>query len=314
VQFKTVVENVPDSRIVGSAAPDRSEGIHSVYETLRNAHATLERFAWLGDELAVAVWQREGGPEVTSYTRPGHHTLSCYLDGGYGAERHTMPGLYGAPSRLCALPGDHESNWWVRTPMRFMHIYFLPEHFTRRAVVELDREPRELTLADRTYFEDPAMAELCAHLAAHDWDHADGLLQANEVVHDVLNRLLHGQTARAAVAPRGGLSIATRRALCDYIDTRLDSTITLGELALVAHLSEFHLARMFTVSFGMPPHAWITERRIDRARHLLRTTDFPLDHVATTCGYADASHLSQRFRRVVGVAPGKYRKVLSGIR
>jgi hypothetical protein len=212
VQFKTVVENVPDSRIVGSAAPDRSEGIHSVYETLRNAHATLERFAWLGDELAVAVWQREGGPEVTSYTRPGHHTLSCYLDGGYGAERHTMPGLYGAPSRLCALPGDHESNWWVRTPMRFMHIYFLPEHFTRRAVVELDREPRELTLADRTYFEDPAMAELCAHLAAHDWDHADGLLQANEVVHDVLNRLLHGQTARAAVAPRGGLSIATRRA------------------------------------------------------------------------------------------------------
>lgn len=289
---------------------DTPQGIQSVYDTLKHAQATLERFAWLGDELAIAIWQRDGGPELTSYREPGHHTLSCYLDGGYQTERDTLPGVYGAPSRLCALPGEHESRWWVPAPMRFMHIYFLPNHFTRRAVVELDREPRELTLADRTYFEDPEMARQCLALAATDWEHPDAKLQANETVHDLLNRLLHTQSARSPAAPRGGLSVATRRTLRDYIDAHLDSAMTLGELARVAHLSEFHLARTFAVSFGMPPHAWITQRRIDRARSLLRTTDLPLEQIAAQCGYADPSHLSHRFRSALKVSPGNYRKVL----
>ncbi|WP_413196238.1 helix-turn-helix domain-containing protein [Pararobbsia alpina] len=296
------------SRIV--SVEDTPQGIRSVYDTLKTAHARLERFAWLGDELAIAIWQRDGGPEMTSYLEPGHHTLSCYLDGGYRTERETMPGIYGAPSRLCALPGEHESRWWVPAPMRFMHIYFLPGHFTRRAVVELDREPRELTLADRTYFEDPQMAALCLDLAQRDWEDADARLYANETVHELLNRLLHTQSARAPSNPRGGLSPSARRTLRDYIDAHLDSAITLGELARVANLSEFHLARMFTLSFGMSPHAWITERRVDRARHLLRTTDLPLDQIASQCGYADPSHLSHRFRGVLNVSPGRYRKVL----
>ncbi len=83
-----------------------------------------------------------------------------------------------------------------------------------------------------------------------------------------------------------------------------------GELARVANLSEFHLARMFAVSFGMPPHAWITQRRIDRARSLLRNTDLPLEQIAAQCGYADPSHLSHRFRSELKVSPGNYRKVL----
>ena len=80
-----------------------------------------------------------------------------------------MPGLYGAPTRLCALPGDHQSRWWVRGQMHFMHLYFLPEHFTQRAVRELDREPREVTLADRTYFEDARIATLCQSLTDERW-------------------------------------------------------------------------------------------------------------------------------------------------
>lgn len=296
------------SRIVGAA--DAPQGIPSVYDTLKHARANLERFAWLGDELAIAIWQRDGGPDLTSYLEPGHHTLSCYLDGGYRTERDTLPGIFGAPHRLCALPSEHESRWLVPAPMRFMHIYFLPNHFTRRAVVELDREPRELTLADRTYFEDPYMAAMCADLAARDWDDPEARLHANETVHEVLNRLLHTQSQRVPAAPRGGLSAATRRTLRDYIDANLDKALTLGELARVAHLSEFHLARMFAVSFGMPPHAWITERRVDRARELLRTTDLPLDQIASQCGYADPSHLSHRFRNAINVSPGKYRKIV----
>nr|WP_260986122.1 AraC family transcriptional regulator [Bordetella genomosp. 13] len=286
-------------------------GLQSVCHTLASADARLERFAWLGDQLAVAIWTRQTEETETVYVKPGHHTLSCYLDGGYRTERQRLPGQFGAPSKLCALPGEHESRWWVRGYMHFMHLYFLPGHFTRRAVVELDREPRELTLADRTYFEDGQLAELCRSLACFSWDDPDGRLRANQTAHEVLSRLLRGQSVtRGAVAPKGGLSVAVRRRLRDYIDAHLTQPLTVGDLAEVAALSEFHLARMFHVSFGLPPHAWIAQARVDRARALLSATALPLADVAAQCGYANVSHFSHRFRASVGATPNAYRMAL----
>ncbi|MEQ5844154.1 AraC family transcriptional regulator [Paraburkholderia acidicola] len=293
----------------GSA--DTPFGLQSVCHTLRDANATLERFAWLGDHLAVAEWTRLTEEAETVYEQPGHHTLSCYLDGGYRTERQKLPGRFGAPSRLCALPGDHESRWWVRGHMHFIHLYFLPEHFTQRAVQELDREPREMTLADRTYFEDARIASLCQSLVFEQWDDPDGRLRTNETAHEVLSLLLHSQGVRRAGAVlKGGLSVAIRRRLRDYIDSHLTQPITLGELAGVAGLSEFHFARMFRTSFGLPPHAWIAQLRLERARTLLRTTGLPLASVAAHCGYANASHFSHRFREAFGVAPVVFRQAV----
>ncbi len=287
-------------------------GLQSVCRTLAETDAHLQRFAWLGDHLAIAEWTRDTEVAETSYDRPGHHTLSCYLDGGYRTERHKLPGRYGAPSRLCALPGDHESRWWVRGQMHFMHLYFQPEHFTRRAVRELDREPRELDLADRTYFEHPQIAELCRSLLHETWDDVDGRLRANETAHDVLSLLLRDQGVSRAGQRIGGLAPATRRRVRDYVDAALDQPITLGELAELAALSEYHFARMFRVSFGAPPHAWIAEQRLARARALLRDTALPLAQVAAQCGYADPAHFSHRFRAAHGVAPTAYRRALRG--
>jgi AraC family transcriptional regulator len=169
--------------------------------------------------------------------------------------------------------------------MHFMHHYFLRDHFTQRAVLELDREPRELTLADRTYFEDARIAQLCQSLANEDWQDPDGKLWTNENAHQVLSLLLRAQgVQRVDVSLKGGLSVATRRRLRDYIESHLAQTLTLSELASVAALSEFHLTRMFWASFGLPPAAWIAQQRLERARILLRTTGLPLAQVAEQCG------------------------------
>ncbi|NYE63193.1 AraC family transcriptional regulator [Duganella sp. 1224] len=284
----------------------------SVFKTMSETDATLERFAWLGDELAVALWRRETVVAETSYDKPGHHTLSCYMDGGHRTERWELPGVYGGPKRLCTLPDWHESSWTVRGHMHFMHLYFLPEHFTRRAVVELDREPRELTLSDRTYFEHERIAQLCATLAGLSWEGPDAQLRANEVAHETLSHLLLAQSVpRHQQRVRGGLAPVVRRRLAEYIEADLGRNITLGMLAELASLSEYHLVRMFKVSFGMPPSAWIAARRIDRARALLKTSDQPLQHIADACGYADLSHFSHRFRAAVGAPPSRYRSLLT---
>jgi AraC family transcriptional regulator len=284
---------------------------HAVFRTMSETDAQLERFAWLGDDLALAIWRRDTEVAETSYSKPGHHTLSYYMGGGYRTERDELPGLYGAPKRLCTLPDWHESSWTVRGPLRFLHVYFLPEHFTRRAVVELDREPREVTLADRTYFEHDRIGPLCAALAAMPWDGPNAQLRANEVTHETLSHLLLSQSMpQHQQRVRGGLAPVVRRRLADYIETHLAQNISLGMLAQLACMSEYHLARMFRISFGMPPSAWIAARRVEHARVLLKTTDQPLQQIADACGYADLSHFSHRFRDSVGAPPSRYRSIV----
>jgi len=285
---------------------------HAVFRTMSSTDATLERFAWLGDGLAAAVWHRSTEEALTGYHQPGHHTLSCYLGGGYSVEREGLPGQYGAPQRLCSLPDWHDSEWVVRGQLRMLHIYFMPEHFTQRAVAELDREPRELTLQDRTYFENEKLVRLCGALLLQPWEGPDQLLRANEITHEALSELLLSQSmTKPGQRLRGGLAPLVRRRLHDYIETHLDQAITLGILAQLACMSEFHLARMFRVSFGMPPSAWIATRRIERARGLLRAGRLPLQQVAQASGYADLSHFTHRFREATGAPPGRYREVMS---
>ncbi|UOD31673.1 helix-turn-helix transcriptional regulator [Massilia violaceinigra] len=284
---------------------------HAVFTTMSGTDATLERFAWLGDGMAAAIWQRDTREAITSYVQPGHHTLSCYLGGGYRTERAGVPGRYGAPQRLCSMPDWHESQWVVRDHLRLLHVYFMPEHFTRRAVVELDREPRELTLADRTYFESPRIVRLCEALLAQSWEQPDDLLRANEISHEALSELLRSQAiVRRDLRLRGGLAPLVRRRLADYIEQHLAQAVTLGELAQLACMSEFHLARMFRISFGMPPSSWVAQRRIERARALLKAGKLPLQQIAAACGYADLSHFSHRFSKAVGAPPGRYRQAL----
>jgi AraC family transcriptional regulator len=303
---RPAIANALESQSMPEGALSRS-----VFKTMSETDAKLERFAWLGDELAVAIWRRDTLVAETSYDKPGHHTLSLYLEGGHRTERSELPGIYGAPQRLCTLPDWHESSWTVRGHMHFVHLYFLPEHFTRRAVVELDREPRELTLSDRTYFEHQRIAHLCATLAAMPWEGPDAQLRANEVAHETLSHLLLAQSVpQHQQRVRGGLAPVVRRRLAEFIEAHLAQNITLGMLASLASLSEYHLVRMFRVSFGMPPSAWIAARRIDHARALLKSSDQSLQQIADACGYADLSHFSHRFRAAIGAPPSRYRHII----
>ena len=69
--------------------------------------------------------------------------------------------------------------------------------------------------------------------------------------------------------------------------------------------SPFHLHRLFSQQTGMPPHAYQTLLRINRAKKLLRSGRALAD-VAASTGFADQSHFTRHFRRIVGVPPGRY--------
>jgi AraC family transcriptional regulator len=285
-----------------------------VFDTLTHTNASLERNANLGDSLCAALWLRSK-LEDTVYRRPGHHTVSLYLEGGFQIMRRDQPGLRGAPGKLCILPAEHESDWAINGTIRFIHLYFSKEQFDALSVSLLDREPRERQLFDRTYMDDPVLADLCRRIAGLDWSCSDERLMGNALGHEVLSHLMLTQTGQARqLAVKGGLAPALRRRSRDLIEARLDTPLTVGELAAELALSEYHFARMFRLSFGMAPHAWITRRRLQRAREALAQTDMPLADIAAACGFTGASHLANRFRSAVGATPGEYRAWAQGRR
>jgi len=107
---------------------------------------------------------------------------------------------------------------------------------------------------------------------------------------------------------RGGLPPWRMRKTCDFIDANLSSTLCISDLASNANLSHSHFARAFRRSFGESPHAYIVRMRVQRAQTMLLTSVAPLKQIALDCGLFDQSHLSRLFTRLVGEAPGVWRR------
>lgn len=288
---------------------DRNLTRHEVFDVLlTRSRARLLASATLGDGLGAAMWCN--GPDETRYASPGHHTLSLYLAGGHGTYRTEAPSCKGEPGRVCLMPAGHESNWVVGGEQRFLHLYFDAGHLAPLALRLLDREPREMGLPELTFVDDGTLSRPLQAIASLDWHDPQSRLEANTLAHGVLAQLVGAHGGRAPAARRqGGLAPAVRRRLADWIEQHLAEPVTVGGMAAQAALSEHHFARMFRVSFGMAPHAWVLQRRLERARQLLRG-EATLEQVAQACGLASASHLVRRFRAQTGVTPGDYRRAL----
>jgi AraC family transcriptional regulator len=115
--------------------------------------------------------------------------------------------------------------------------------------------------------------------------------------------------ALARPVARGGLAAWQERRARELIDARLAENLSLAEVADVCGLSVAQFARAFKRSLGLPPHRFLIERRVERARELLLHTGLPLADVAVRCGFADQSHLTKVFHRLVGTSPGHFRGV-----
>ncbi|MFE9445082.1 GlxA family transcriptional regulator [Streptomyces sp. NPDC006602] len=92
----------------------------------------------------------------------------------------------------------------------------------------------------------------------------------------------------------------------------LHQPMTLTDLAEHAHMSLRTFARRFTEEVGMSPGRWLIQQRVDRARHLLETTDLPVDEIAGQVGFAGGTSLREHLNAVIGVSPLAYRRTFRG--
>jgi AraC family transcriptional regulator len=116
---------------------------------------------------------------------------------------------------------------------------------------------------------------------------------------------------RPVVRPvRGGLAPWQERRAKEILSANLDGRLPLKDVAQECRLSLSHFSRAFRSSMGVAPHSWLLTRRIEVAKQKLRDSRLPLAEVALACGFADQSHLTRVFTRMVGVSPGAWRRAL----
>ncbi|WP_313455482.1 AraC family transcriptional regulator [Pseudomonas sp.] len=201
------------------------------------------------------------------------------------------------PDELHTGATAHEAGWRYRG--------FYPEHERVTGVLdELGLSRHGMPRFHDSVILDPALALAFSQLHQLSEAGASALEQQTAWRQAVLALVQrHGHGAEPAAPGKEPLAVKRAREL---LESQLADPPSLEALATAVNLSPFHFARVFRQATGLPPHAWLKQRRLARARELLRGGSAAAD-VAFTLGFADQSHFSRQFKQAYGVPPGVYR-------
>jgi AraC family transcriptional regulator len=244
--------------------------------------------------------------------RSPRHLLAAYeqgarRDGESHVEGVARSALRDVARKLTFVPAGHEFREWhdPRTPMGVTYFYFDP--------AELSIGPGEsladMLLTPRLFFEDATIWSTAAKLRqAIDVTGVPNRLYVEALgvvlIHE-LARLNRGMS-QAEIPIKGGLAIWQQRVIAAYVEDHLPEQIPLAKLARLVRLSTFHFCRAFKQSFGVPPHRYHTNRRVERAKAMLAEQTHSVTEVGLTLGFSETSSFTAVFRKVTGQTPSGY--------
>ncbi len=268
------------------------------------AHGRIE--VWRPRDLAHLELQR-GFAVDRVVPRHWHEEYQlCLIQAGPGELNYRGCCLQTPPASLFIIhPGEvHSNRTHVRTGCSYRTL-FIPAELMRSAAREVfGRASSPPFFKTAVVFDEEVIRQyLELHVAL---ERPTSGLERQTLLLNLLAGLIscfanHCTTSPAFATDR----LAVSRAY-DYLAEHYADNISLDHLAAIANLSPFHFSRLFSEQFGMPPHAFQNQLRLLRARTLL-LEGWSIPTVAAQTGFADQSHLTRHFKRVVGIPPGRYR-------
>lgn len=240
------------------------------------------------------------------------HFVSIHLGGAkrlyrHGEGHHQTRDV--ADAAYSIVPAGAAFEWNTEGPVDFAHIYFdtaVVDHVIANA---FDRDPASIALQEGLGDRDPLLGTLALSLLSE----VDGPIRnrayLDDLTHLLLCRLLrlHSNADRSTSGARHTLAPFRLRRAIEFIETNLSRPIGVSEIATASGISAYHFSRAFRHATGRAPYAYLTERRIGRAKAMLSKPEPSLTKIATHCGFASASQFSRTFRQETGMTPSAFR-------
>ncbi|GGW46203.1 transcriptional regulator [Streptomyces lucensis JCM 4490] len=184
----------------------------------------------------------------------------------------------------------------------------------RRRYPRVDLDPDVLFVDDGRILTSAGAAsgvDICLHIVRTD--------HGSELANAVARRCVvppfrdggQAQYIEQPVPVSGAASTAGTRA---WAMERLSDPLTLADLAGHARMSLRTFARRFNDEVGLSPGRWLIQQRVARARHLLESSDLPVDRIAAEVGFATGASLRQHLHATIGVSPQTYRRTFQRAR
>jgi len=273
----------------------------------------------------VTTWNGVKADAVTIVRREPfeyHLSAGCHLlimaehverdDGETIVEGLPKSTLRNMSGRLSFVPRGHRFSGWQmpRVLSRVTYFYIDP----RGPLLDPELRFAETEFRPQLFFRDRSLWAIASKLKAQAGNTAPGQRQYAETLgillaHELLR--LNNGAADERTYVRGGLAAWQQSRVARYVDEHLAEPVRLTNLAEVARLSPFHFSRTFKQSFGMPPHRYVTGRRIERAKALLADDATSITQVGVAVGFAETSSFTTAFRRHTGLTPTVYRRGLA---
>ena len=224
----------------------------------------------------------------------------------WGSKRDAMERVDYAAGDVGVCP-HHEEKWvgLMNTP----HLQLIISDEALMAASE--RESSEVALRGYRKLADPRLGAL---LAAVNAERAAGFPSGRLFLDGIEQALAVALVNNYAVrrpSPRiyrGGLTPARLRKVVELVHAEMEGDLSLEELADAAGLSITHFSEMFRQSTGQSPHQFVLDRRVDRAKEMLRAAEARVLDVAVACGFKTQQHFARVFRQLCGASPTEYRQ------
>jgi AraC family transcriptional regulator len=276
--------------------------------------ASSGELAWTG--IAAELRAHPAG-EIPAIC-PNHMEITLAVDGvaGGAVERRGNGRFQRTPVRggtlwFCPI-GVREDSIRITAPLpRILHVYLPKDQFAR-----ISQNTSRPVMPDEIFYladvDDELVRQIGYRILRELADNDGGSLL---VEHLAMSLMLHlsaayssNGTSIARHPPPGALDKRRLSRVVDHIEANLGRDLTLADLARVACLSPHHFARAFRDATGVPPHRFVTGRRLLLAQRLLADPSMTLSQVAFACRFASQSTFTRAFQRQVGTTPGEFRK------
>lgn len=278
---------------------------------LETAGAKTIRSLRLPSGIILSEWC--GYNTLTEYCSSSENVLSIYLSGGENCSqlRGRRVVRQGFKDAVCLFPrGEGESVWRITDQLNFLHIYFNPQAFDASMLAAISQPPERYHFREVFQESAPVISYAARSLAQVDWSDQSLSLGIDSLMTWILENTFQnfGEKDTRKIDSRGRLSARQAALVSDFLNSNLSESVVLEDLAGLVKLSRFHFLRKFKNTFGMSPHAYLTQLRMCKAYSMLQKTDNKVIAIALECGYSQHSQFTHAFKRYYGYPPATLRK------